>query len=130
MGVLMMLGNWGHVRAEAPENTAPDPALSIPFCTKPPTIDGKLIRISFPELSTERREEFTKVVKKMAEEGRVAVRHVRREAIEHLKKAGKAGGVTEDEEKHAEKEVQKLHDKFIGRIDEHVTHKEQEIMTV
>ena len=66
----------------------------------------------------------------MAEDGRVAVRHVRREAIEQLKKAGKAGGVTEDEEKHAEKEVQKLHDKYIARIDEHLGHKESEIMTV
>jgi len=57
----------------------------------------------------------------MAEDGRVAIRHVRREAIEHLKKEGKAGGVTEDEVEHAEKEVQKLHDQYIARIDEHLT---------
>jgi ribosome recycling factor len=95
-----------------------------------PAVDKKVLRIVFPELSTERRQEFVKIVKKMAEDGRVAVRHVRRDAIEHLKKAAKAGGVTEDEEKHAEKEVQKLHDDFIGKIDQHVAHKEKEILTV
>lgn len=95
-----------------------------------PSVDKKIIRIVFPELSTERRQEFTKIVKKMAEDARVAIRHVRRDAIEHLKKAGKAGGVTEDEEKHAEKEVQKLHDEYVARIDAHVVHKEKEIMTV
>ena len=95
-----------------------------------PMVDKKVLRIIFPELSTERRQEFVKVVRKMAEDGRVAVRHVRREAIEHLKQTAKAGGVTEDEEKHAEKEVQKLHDDFIAKIDQHTAHKEKEIMTV
>ncbi|RME94268.1 MAG: ribosome recycling factor [Verrucomicrobia bacterium] len=95
-----------------------------------PSVDGKIIRIVFPELSTERREEFKKVARKMAEEARVAVRHVRRDAIERLKKEAKAGGVGEDEEKHAEKEVQKLTDDFIKKIDEHLAHKEEEIMTV
>jgi ribosome recycling factor len=95
-----------------------------------PMVDKKVLRIIFPELSTERRQEFVKIVKKMAEDGRVAVRHVRRDAIEQLKKAAKAGGVTEDEEKHAEKEVQKLHDDCIAKIDQHATHKEKEIMTV
>src|SRR3984957_12926420 len=75
-----------------------------------PAVDKKFIRIVLPELSQERRLEFIKIVKKMAEDGRVAVRHVRRDALEHLKKDGKAGGVTEDEVKHAEKEVQKLTD--------------------
>jgi ribosome recycling factor len=95
-----------------------------------PSIDKKIIRVVFPELSTERRQEFTRIVKKMAEDARVAVRHVRRDAIEHLKKAGKAGGVTEDEEKHAEKELQKIHDEYIKKIDDHVVVKEKEIMTV
>ncbi len=95
-----------------------------------PSIDGKVIRITFPELSTERREEFTKIVRKLAEDGRVAIRHVRRDAIERLKKEAKAGGVTEDEERHAEKEVQKLTDEFIKKIDEHLKAKEEEIMTV
>jgi ribosome recycling factor len=95
-----------------------------------PAIDRKVLRIVFPELSQERRIEFTKIVKKMAEDGRVAIRHVRRDAIEHLKKEAKAGGVTEDEVEHAEKEVQKLHDQYIKKIDEHLVHKEKEIMTI
>lgn len=95
-----------------------------------PSIDKKIIRVVFPELSTERRQEFTKIIKKMAEDARVAVRHVRRDAIEHLKKAAKGGGVTEDAEKHAEKEVQKIHDEYIKKIDDHVVVKEKEIMTV
>jgi ribosome recycling factor len=95
-----------------------------------PAIDKKLIRIPLPELSQERRVEFTKIVKKMAEDGRVAVRHVRRDAIEHLKKEMKEGGTPEDEIKHAEKEVQKLTDQYIAKIDEHLAHKEKEIMTV
>jgi len=95
-----------------------------------PAIQGKIIRIFFPELSQERRLEFTKIVKKMAEDGRVAVRHVRRDAIEAIKKGQKAGQVPEDQALVAEKEVQKLHDQYIAKIDEHVTHKEKEIMTV
>src|SRR5881296_2164481 len=95
-----------------------------------PSVQGKIIRIVLPELSTERRIEFTKIVKKMAEDGRVAIRHVRRDAIEHLKKETKEGLITEDELKHAEKEVQRLTDQYIAKIDEHLAHKEKEIMTV
>jgi len=95
-----------------------------------PAVDKKFIRIILPELSTERRVEFTKIVRKMAEDGRVAVRHVRREAIEHLKKETKAGAITEDELEHAEKEAQKLTDQYIAKIDEHLAHKEKDIMTV
>jgi ribosome recycling factor len=95
-----------------------------------PSVQGKIIRIVLPELSEERRHEFTKVVRKMAEDGRVAVRHVRRDAIEHLKKETKEGKITEDDLQHAEKEVQKLTDQYIARIDAHLTHKEKEIMTV
>jgi ribosome recycling factor len=83
-----------------------------------------------PELSTERRQEFTRVVRKMAEDGRVAVRHVRRDAMEALKKAVKDGEVPEDTEKHGEKELQKLTDQYVAKIDEHLAHKEKEIMTV
>lgn len=95
-----------------------------------PAVDKKYIRIILPELSTERRNEFVKIVKKLAEDGRVAVRHVRRDAMEHLKKVSKEGGVTEDEVKTAEKEIQKLTDQYIGKIDLHLAHKEKEIMTV
>lgn len=95
-----------------------------------PAVDGKFIRIVIPELSEERRVEFTKIAKKMAEEGRVAIRHVRRDAIESAKKEAKNGGITEDEVTACEKEIQKLTDKYIAKIDEHLSHKEKEIMTV
>src|SRR5204862_7906021 len=95
-----------------------------------PAVQGKIIRIVLPELSEERRHEFVKVVHKMAENGRVAVRHVRRDAIEHLKKESKEGTITEDELKHGEKEAQTLTDQYIGKIESHLTHKEKEIMPV
>src|SRR6185436_1745349 len=95
-----------------------------------PAVDKKFIRIVLPELSEERRHEFVKVVRKMAEDGRVAIRHVRRDAIEALKKETKAGDITEDQLEMAEKEVQKLTDQYIGKIDAHLEHKEKEIMTV
>ena len=95
-----------------------------------PAVDRKFIRIVLPELSEERRVEFTKVVHKMAEDGRVAIRHVRRDAIEHLKKESKAGAIPEDDLLHAEKEVQKLTDQYIAKLDGHLAHKEKEIMTV
>ncbi|MCU0787982.1 MAG: ribosome recycling factor [Verrucomicrobia bacterium] len=95
-----------------------------------PAIHGKLIRLVLPELSEERRVEFVKLAHKMAEHGRVAVRHVRRDAMEHIKKEGKSGGVSEEDVEHAEKEVQKLTDQYIKKIDEHLAHKEKEILTV
>ena len=95
-----------------------------------PAVQGKLIRIFFPELSQERRLEFVKIVKKMAEDRRVAIRHVRRDAMDQLKKHAHDSGVTEDEEKQAEKDLQKLTDDYIARIDQHLAHKEKEITTV
>jgi ribosome recycling factor len=95
-----------------------------------PTVQGKIIRISFPELSQERRQEFVKITKKMAEDGRVAIRHVRRDAMEQLKKHGHDSGITEDQEKQAEKDLQKLTDDYSAKIDQHLAHKEKEIMTV
>ena len=95
-----------------------------------PAVQGKIIRISFPELSQERRQEFVKIIRKMAEDGRVAVRHVRRDAMEQLKKHAHDSGITEDQEKQAEKDLQKLTDQYIAKIDQHLAHKEKEIMTV
>ena len=95
-----------------------------------PAVDKKSIRIVLPELSTERRNEFVKIVKKMTEDGRVAIRHVRRDAMEALKKSAKTGGVTEDQIETAEKEIQKLTDQYIAKLDGHLAHKEKEIMTV
>ncbi len=95
-----------------------------------PTIQGKIIRLVFPELSQERRQEFVKLIKKMSEDGRVAIRHVRRDAMEQLKKHAHDSGITEDQEKQAEKDLQKLTDQYTAKIDGHVGHKEKEIMTV
>lgn len=95
-----------------------------------PAVQGKVIRVFIPELSQERRHDLTKLVRKMAEDGRVAIRNVRRDAIEHMKKEHKSGGISEEDLQHAEKEVQKLTDDYIGKIDKHVVTKEKEIMTV
>ena len=95
-----------------------------------PAIQGKNIRLFFPELSQERRQEFVKIIKKFAEDGRVAVRHVRRDAMEQIKKHAHDSGTTEDEVKQAEKDLQKLTDDYIAKIDAHVVTKEKEIMTV
>ncbi len=95
-----------------------------------PAVQGKFIRIVLPELSQERRQEFVKIVHKMTESGRVAIRHVRRDAMEALKKESKASGVTEDQVEAAEKEIQKLTDDYIGKLDAHLAHKEKEILTV
>jgi ribosome recycling factor len=95
-----------------------------------PAVQGKLIRLVLPELSQERRQEFVKVVRKMAEDGRVAIRHVRRDSMEALKKEEKAGGVQEEELEKAEKEIQKLTDQYIAKIDAQLAQKEKEILTV
>ena len=92
-----------------------------------PSNDGNLIRIPLPPLTEERRRELVKVVHKFAEEGRVAVRHARTEAISRIKKAEH---VSEDEKKHTEKDVQKLHDERLKLVDEAVKTKEAEIMEV
>lgn len=95
-----------------------------------PAVDGKVIRVVIPELSEERRQEFVKLAKEMAEKGRVAVRHERRQAIDQLKAEKKDGAITEDDLTHGEKEIQKLTDKYIGNIDRHLEHKDKEIMTI
>jgi ribosome recycling factor len=86
--------------------------------------------VILPDLSNELRHEFVKLVKRMAEEGRVAVRNERRHAIEGLKKLKGSAGVSEDDIKDAETEAQKLTDQYIKKIDDHVAHKEKEILTV
>ena len=95
-----------------------------------PAVQGKLLRIIIPELSEERRQEFVRLCHKMAEEGRVAIRHVRRDALEHIKKETKASTLSEDDGEHGEKEIQKLTDQYIAKLDAHLAHKEKEIMTV
>jgi ribosome recycling factor len=94
-----------------------------------PATQGKFIRIVLPDLSTERRQEFVKICKKMTEDGRVAIRSERRQAMDLLKKA-KNDGTSEDEVKGAEEEVQKLTDGYIKKLEDHLAHKEKEILTV
>ena len=95
-----------------------------------PLVDGKIIRLPIPELSEERRRELIKVIKKMGEDGRVAIRHVRRDGLEMAKKIQKAGEISEDDLKNAEKEIQKLTDQYIGEIDRLLATKEKDILTV
>ncbi len=95
-----------------------------------PTNDGKIIRIPFPPLTEERRKELVKLVKKMAEEGRIAIRNIRRDVNDHIKKAQKNHELTEDQEKDELEEIQKLTDEFIKKIDEILADKEEEIMEV
>ena len=95
-----------------------------------PAVQGKFIRIVLPDLSTEQREKFVKAVKAMAENGRIAIRQIRRDAIEALKKESKSGGISEDEVETAEEEVQKLTNQYIGKLDAHLAAKEKEIMKV
>jgi len=96
----------------------------------PPTSDGSVIRLAIPQLTQERRADLMKVIKKKAEEGRVAVRNIRRDTNEQLKAAQKEGKLSEDELKRSQDEVQKLTDRYIKEIDSLLSTKEQEIMQV
>jgi ribosome recycling factor len=95
-----------------------------------PAVEGKIIRLPIPELSEERRKELVKSLGKMAEEARVRVRSNRRAALDEAKKLKASGGVSEDELRDVEDEIQKLTDRFVKSIDEHLRHKDAEIMKV
>lgn len=95
-----------------------------------PTNDGKVIRLVFPELTEERRKELAKDIKKKGENAKVAVRNIRRDAIDHLKKVGKEEDLSEDEVKDLEDTVQKLTDGYVAKIDKAVDAKSKEILTV
>ena len=95
-----------------------------------PTNDGKAIRIAFPQLTEERRKELVKQIKKMGEDGKVAVRNVRRDAMDKLKAMKKNSEITEDDLKNCEKDVQNLTDKYCEKVDGVCAAKEKEIMTV
>ncbi|ASS75618.1 ribosome recycling factor [Tumebacillus algifaecis] len=95
-----------------------------------PTNDGSVIRISIPQLTEQRRQEMVKMVKKMAEEGRVAIRNIRRDINDDLKKLEKNGEISEDESRRTQEKVQKETDRFIGEIDKLLVAKEAEIMEV
>ena len=95
-----------------------------------PQNDGRVIRLVFPQLTEERRKDLTKMVKKYGEDSKVAIRNVRRDAVDFVKKAQKKSEMTEDEEKKAEKDIQDLTDKFIKKVDEMCAKKEKELMEI
>lgn len=95
-----------------------------------PSNDGKIIRLIFPQLTTERREELTKQVRKQGESSKVAIRNIRREAVDQAKKSEKAGEISEDDLKKSEDDIQELTDKYIGQIDEITKKKEAELMEI
>ena len=95
-----------------------------------PSNDGKLIRLPIPSLTEERRKELVKLVRRYAEDGKVAIRNVRRDVMRHLEELVRNGDVGDDEERRAETQVQKLTDDHVKRIDELLKHKEAEIMEV
>ena len=95
-----------------------------------PANDGKLIRLPIPQLTEERRKELVKIVRRYAEDGKVAIRNVRRDVMRHLEELVRNGEVGDDEERRAENQVQKLTDEHTKAIDELLKHKEAEIMEV
>ena len=95
-----------------------------------PAPDGQMIRIPIPELTSERRAELAKLAHKYAEHGRVAIRNVRRDGMEALKKAEKDHKISQDEQRQKSEEVQKLTDRYVKQVDDALVHKEKEITTV
>lgn len=95
-----------------------------------PINDGSVLRLNFPQLTEERRKELVKEIKKMGEESKVALRSIRRDVMEKLKAMKKNGELTEDDLKNSEKEVQNVTDKFVGNVDEMISAKEKEIMSI
>lgn len=116
---------WDKGNVKAVEKAIIDSGLGLN-----PAVDGTLVRVPIPPLSEERRAELAKVAGKYAEEARIAVRNVRRSALDDLKKAEKDGDIPQDALHDYSEEVQELTDKYIGSIDEVLSNKEQEIMQV
>ncbi len=95
-----------------------------------PQNDGKVIRLIFPQLTEERRKELTKQVKKYAEEAKVAMRNIRRDGMDYIKKLKKNSEITEDDQKKAEKDLQDMLDKYIKKVDDALAVKEKELMAI
>ena len=95
-----------------------------------PQNDGRVIRLTFPQLTEERRKELTKQVKKYAEDAKVAMRNIRRDGMDYVKALKKKSEITEDDQKTAEKDLQDLLDKYIKRVDEALAAKEKELMAI
>ena len=95
-----------------------------------PQNDGRIVRLVFPQLTEERRKDLTKQVKKYAEDAKVAVRNIRRDGMDAIKKAVKKSEITEDDQKKFEKDLQDLTDKYIKKVDEQCAKKEKELMEI
>ena len=95
-----------------------------------PNNDGKVIRLIFPELTEERRKELVKDIKKMAEDSKVVLRNIRRDAIDNFKAKEKASEITEDDLHQAEEDIQKLTDKYVAKIEDAIEAKEKEVMSI
>ncbi len=95
-----------------------------------PNNDGQVIRLNVPPLTSERRKEFVKTAGKLAEDGRVALRNIRRDGVDSVKKQEKAKEISEDESKDLQVQIQKLTDKYAGKIDELLAAKEKDILTI
>ena len=95
-----------------------------------PQNDGRVIRLTFPQLTEERRKDLTKQVKKYAEEGKVAMRNIRRDGMDYIKNMKKKSEITEDEQKKAEKDLQDMLDKYIKKVDTALAAKEKELMAI
>lgn len=105
-------------------------AISLSDVGLTPNNDGSSIRLNVPPLTNERRKEFVKVAAKFAEEGRVSIRNIRRDAIDTIRKQEKAGEVAEDESRDLQDKTQKLTDKYIAKVDSLLADKEKDILTV
>lgn len=116
---------WDKGMSKAVEKAIRDAGLGLN-----PSSDGQLIRVPLPELSEERRKELSKVAAKYAEQTRIAIRNVRRDGMEVLKKMEKEGEISEDDHKRTSQDIQKLTDKFIEQVDTSLASKEKEIMQV
>lgn len=121
----LMISPWDGTLLKAIEKAIQTSELGIN-----PQNDGKVIRLLFPQLTEERRKDLTKQVRKYAENGKVAIRNIRRDAMDKLKAAEKKGEMTEDDRKDCEKELQDITDKYCKKIDEACEKKEKELMAV
>ena len=121
----LVIAPWDATAVKAIEKAIQNSDLGIN-----PQNDGKSIRLNFPQLTEERRKELVKQIRKYAENGKVAVRNIRRDAMEHFKKLEKASEITEDEMKQAEKDLQKLTDDSCKKLDELLAKKEKDLMAV
>ncbi|HNQ92769.1 MAG TPA: ribosome recycling factor [Alphaproteobacteria bacterium] len=122
---LLAVQVWDMSNTKAVEKAIRDSGLGLN-----PQAEGSLIRVPVPELSTERRTELQKVAGKYAEQARIAIRNIRRDGMDTLKKAEKDNEISEDEHKRMSDEVQKLTDQFIKNVDDHLAKKEEDVMKV